>query len=70
MVMDYNAGSLSLSSDEGLLDGSVDIGNGAALLKANKMYKWALIDNANKKRPARILNLCDWASLQVFLLVL
>ena len=36
MVMDYNAGSLSLSSDEGLLDGSVDIGNGAALLKANK----------------------------------
>lgn len=36
MVMDYNAGSLSLSSDEGLLDGGVDIGNGAALLKANK----------------------------------
>lgn len=36
MVMDYAAGSLNLRSDEGILDGGVDVGNGAALIKANK----------------------------------
>ena len=39
MVMDYNAGSLNLRSDEGILDGGVEIGNGAALIKANKNVK-------------------------------
>ncbi|MCO0807882.1 iron-sulfur cluster biosynthesis family protein [Lactobacillus helveticus] len=36
MVMDYAAGNLNLRSDEGILDGGVDVGNGAALIKANK----------------------------------
>lgn len=36
MVMDYAAGSLNLRSDEGILDGGVDVGNGVALIKANK----------------------------------
>ncbi|MEN2348363.1 iron-sulfur cluster biosynthesis family protein [Lactobacillus helveticus] len=39
MVMDYDAGSLNLRSDEGILDGGVEIGNGAALIKANKNVK-------------------------------
>lgn len=39
MVLDYTAGSLSLRDDEELLDGHVEIGNGAALLKANKNVK-------------------------------
>lgn len=36
LVVDYQAGALSLNSDEGLLDGGMDIGNGPALLKANE----------------------------------
>lgn len=36
LTVDYNAGSLSLKSDEAMLDGGVEIGNGAALLKANQ----------------------------------
>ncbi len=39
MVLDYNAGSLSLKSDEGMLDSGVEIGNGAALIEANKNVK-------------------------------
>lgn len=36
MTVDYQAGSLSLHSDEGLLDGGMDVGNGPALLRANQ----------------------------------
>lgn len=36
LVVDYQSGALSLNSDEGLLDGSMDVGNGPALLKANQ----------------------------------
>lgn len=36
MICDYESGSLNLRDDEGLLDGNVEIGNGAALIKANK----------------------------------
>lgn len=39
MIMDYDKGSLSLRCDEGILDGGVDIGSGAALIKANKNVK-------------------------------
>lgn len=36
LVLDYKNGSLSLNSDEGMLDGGVGIGNGAALIEAGK----------------------------------
>lgn len=36
MICDYEAGSLNLRDDEGLLDGHVEIGNDADLIKANK----------------------------------
>lgn len=39
MIVDYAAGSLNLRDDEGLLDGHVAIGNGAALIKANHQVK-------------------------------
>ena len=44
MVMDYDAGSLNLRSDEGILDGGVEIGNGAALIKANKNVKMGAVE--------------------------
>ena len=39
LVVDYANASLNLKSDEGLLDGGVDIGNGAELIKAQKNVK-------------------------------
>lgn len=39
LLVDYKAGALSLHSDEGLLDGGMDIGNGPVLLKANQNVK-------------------------------
>ena len=44
MVMDYDAGSLNLRSDEGILDGGVEIGNGATLIKANKNVKMGAVE--------------------------
>lgn len=44
MIMDYVANSLNLRSDEGMLDGGVEIGNGAALLKANKNVKMGAVE--------------------------
>lgn len=39
MIVDYDAGALNLRDDEGMLDGNVEIGDGAALIKANKNVK-------------------------------
>lgn len=39
LVVGYANASLNLKSDEGLLDGGVDIGNGAELIKAQKNVK-------------------------------
>lgn len=44
MIMDYAAGSLNLRCDEGILDGGVEIGNGAALIKANKNVKMGAVE--------------------------
>lgn len=44
LLVDYKAGNLSLSCDEGMLDGGVEIGNGAALIKANKNVKMGAVE--------------------------
>lgn len=44
LLVDYKSGSLSLSCDEGMLDGGLEIGNGAALIKANKNVKMGAVE--------------------------
>lgn len=50
LVVDYANASLNLKSDEGLLDGGVDIGNGAELIKAQKNVKWPALNGVARLR--------------------